>query len=320
MVGPLPPDQLDEVGSRLGYSSAPTLQDGNAQGFLKLRQGGVSWDLQSADALWVPKMNEGGLTSSFDIADVSASKELFSVARALPFWADGSLTMAYPFGWSTVQIYADLAAAPIAPDSWDFLVDKRFVGSVVTDSQPTDLMALAGIATGAASPYAMTQAELHDAKSFLAAAKPAFVKVVSQIDELVRTTADGAAVVAIGNLGTDYRVRDAGGPQLTPITPREGVFGFIDGEQLVSASGRKEDALRFLGAMERDNWIADNFLANGRPLFNEGAYKLLVDRGEEERANRLYYNQPERALEMVLKAPAADEQAYTDAYNEVFGA
>ena len=31
-------------------------------------------------------------------------------------------------------------------------------------------------------------------------------------------------------------------------------------------------------------------------------------------------DQPEKALEMTLKGPAGDQQAYTEAFNKVFGA
>ena len=39
--------------------------------------------------------------------------------------------------------------------------------------------------------------------------------------------------------------------------------------------------------------IAANFLANGRPLFNEKAYKLLVDQGKKDKADRYHYNDAE---------------------------
>ncbi len=56
------------------------------------------------------------------------------------------------------------------------------------------------------------------------------------------------------------------------------------------------------------------------PKFNEKAYKILVNTGHKERADRFYYNQPERPLGMVLKGPSSNEQAYIDAFNESLGA
>ena len=95
----------------------------------------------------------------------------------------------------------------------------------------------------------------------------------------MRALADGSAWIAIENLGTDFRVKAAGGPTVKIATPKEGVFGFIDGEQIVKASAHKNRFNQFMNAMAQPNWIAQNFLANGRPLFNEKAYKYLVDHG-----------------------------------------
>jgi hypothetical protein len=88
----------------------------------------------------------------------------------------------------------------------------------------------------------------------------------------------------------------------------------------VSASENKEAFPEFLDKAERAEYIAQNFLKNGRPLFNEKAYKLLVDQGHKERADQFLYNDPEAAAKMTLKGPSGYEQAYVDAFNEVFGA
>jgi spermidine/putrescine-binding protein len=191
---------------------------------------------------------------------------------------------------------------------------------VVAEQQPTDLMAMAGLATGAKQPYGMTTDEIAKAKQFLQTCKPQFQKLVSQNSDSVKALTDGSAWIAIENLGTELRVKDAGGPLVKMATPSEGVYGFIDGEQIVAASGNKDHFAKFIDSMEQAEWIAKNFIANGRPLFNEKAYKLLVDQGQKERADLLLYNKPEEAVKMTLKGPSSNEQAYIDAFNEVFGA
>jgi hypothetical protein len=89
---------------------------------------------------------------------------------------------------------------------------------------------------------------------------------------------------------------------------------------MVVKSKNKDAFPRFINAMQQAPYIAQNFITNGRPLFNEKAYKMLVNQGHGDRAQRLLYNQPDKALEMTLKGPSGNEQAYTDAFNEVFGA
>ena len=298
----------------------PQLFSDNADAYLKIKQTGSQFDIVSGDALWVPKYNKDGLTESFDLSSLPVSSQLYSIARTFPFWKDGSNYMGYPFSWSTVQIYYNPKYVKTVPDSWHAVLDPKYKGKISLENIPTDMMAIAGKATGAKDPYSMTTAEIADAKGWLKEFKPNVLKLASQNNEVVRALADGSAWIGITNLGTDDRVKDAGGPVVKPAYPKEGTVGFIDSEQMVKASKNQDSFARFINAMQQAPFIAQNFLTNGRPLFNEKAYKMLVNQGHGDRAHRLLYDQPEKALAMTLKGPSGNEQAYTDAFNEVFGA
>jgi spermidine/putrescine-binding protein len=313
-------DQLAAVAKKIGIRGRPTLFSDNADAYLKIKRTGSQFDIVSGDALWVPKYHKDGLTESFDLASLPVSKQLFSIARSFPFWKDGSNYMGYPFSWSTVQIYYNPKYVTTVPDSWHALLDTKYAGKISLENIPTDVMAIGARATGAKQPYSMTTAEISRAKAFLKSFKPNVLKLASQNNEVVRALADGSAWIGITNLGTDDRVKDAGGPVVKPAYPKEGTIGFIDSEQIVKASKNKAVFEKFINTTEQAPWIAKNFLTNGRPLFNEKAWKLLVNQGHGDRARRLLYNQPQKALQMTIKGPAGNEQAYVDAFNEVFGA
>jgi spermidine/putrescine-binding protein len=313
-------DQLAAVKKAIAIQARPTLFSDNADAYLKIKQTGSQFDIVSGDALWVPKYNQDGLTESFDLSSLPVSKQLYSIARSFPFWKDGSNYMGYPFSWSTVQIYYNPKYVKTKPDSWQALLNKAYAGKISLENIPTDVMAVAARATGAKKPYEMTSAEISRAKEYLTALKPNVLKLASQNNEVVRALADGSAWIGITNLGTDDRVKDAGGPVVKPAYPKEGTIGFIDSEQIVKASKNKDVFEKFINTAEQAPWIARNFLTNGRPLFNERAFKMLVNQGHGTRARRLLYNQPQKALQMTIKGPAGDQQAYTDAFNEVFGA
>jgi spermidine/putrescine-binding protein len=314
------PKQLTAVQKATGIAARPSLESDDSDGYLKVKQTGGQYDIVSTDALWAKKYFADGLTQPFDIDEVPVSSQLYSIAKEVPFWKAGGGYLVYPNGWSSVNIYYNPKYVSPAPTSWEVLTDSKYAGKVVAENQPTDLMAMAGLATGAKQPYNMTTAEISRAKDFLQSAKPAFLKLVSQNSDSVRALADGSAWMALENLGTDYRVKAAGGPIVKEATPKEGVVGWIDGEQMVKASAHKDRFNQFLNGMEQSNWVAQNFLVNGRPLFNEKAYKVLVNQGYKERADLLWYNQPDRAMQMTLKGPSGNVQDYIDAFNQVFGA
>ena len=312
-------DQLKAVNGSTSIQGRPTLFSDNADAYLKIKQTGSQFDIVSGDALWVPKYHKDGLTTSFPLSELPVSKQLYSIARQFPFWKDGANYMGYPFSWSTVQIYYNPKYVTTKPDSWHALLDKKYKGKISLENIPTDMMAIAARATGAKQPYSMTKNEIADAKAFLKQFKPNVLKLASQNNEVVRALADGSAWIGITNLGTDDRVKDAGGPTVKTAYPKEGTIGFIDSEQIVKASHNQDSFFKFENAMQQAPWIAKNFITNGRPLFNEQAYKILVNGGHGDRARRLFYNKPENALKMTIKGPAGNEQAYVDAFNEVFG-
>ena len=314
------PAQIAAVKKSTGIAARPSLESDDSDGYLKVKQTSGQYDIVSTDALWAPKFFKDGLTDSFDIGSIPVSSQLYSIAKEVPFWKANGGYLVYPNGWSSVNIYYNPNHVSPAPTSWHVLTEPKYAGKVVAENQPTDLMAMAGLATGAKEPYSMTTAEISRAQDFLKAAKPAFLKLVSQNSDSVRALADGSAWMALENLGTDFRVKAAGGPTVKEATPKEGVVGWIDGEQMVKASQHKDRFTQFLNSMEQAPWVAQNFLVNGRPLFNEKAYKMLVNQGYKERADLLWYNQPDKALQMTLKGPSGNVQAYIDAFNQVFGA
>jgi spermidine/putrescine-binding protein len=311
--------QVQKVKKSTSIGARVQLISDDSDAYIKVKAGGGAWDISSEDALWVPKFYKEGLIVPFDIKSFPVSKQLYSVALDIPFWKVGSNQMGYPFGWSSLQIYYNPKHVATKPDSYHALLSPKYKKKIVLENQPTDLMAMSGLATGAKHPYNMTTAEISRAKQFLKQLKPNILKLVSQNTEVVRALTDESAWLTIENLGTDARVADAKGPQILSADPKEGLYGWMDAEMLLKESPNQSSFEKFINTMEQAPWIAKNFLANGRPLFNEKAYKILVNTGHKERADRFFYSDPERPVKMTLKGPSGNAQAYIDAFNEVMG-
>jgi spermidine/putrescine-binding protein len=314
-------DQLAKVAASTKITGRPKLFSDNADAFLQLKQTGPQFDQVSADALWVKKYMESGLIEPFDLSSIGASSELYSMAKQFEFLNDPKGALGYPFSWSTVQIYYNPDKVKTPPTSWESLTDPQRKGQIVAENIPTDLMAIGGIATGSKSPYSLTPDQISSAAGFLSSLKPNIIKLATQNNEIVSMMASGEAVIGISNLGTDVRVKDAGGPELKSAYPPEGTIGFIDSEMITAKGTNQAQVKPFLDAMQRSEFIVANFTTNWRPLFNEKAAKALTDDPKTaEAAKRLFMDNPEKALSMTLKGPAQDQQAYTEAFNRVFGA
>jgi spermidine/putrescine-binding protein len=314
------PQQLAATKKATGIACRTKLAPSDSEIYTTIRSTGSQFDIAAADALWVPKMHKDGLTQSFDLSSIAASKQLYPVARTIPFWKDGSLYMAFPNGWSTIQVYYNPKYVTTKPTSWDALLDPKYKGKIVYENSPETMVAFGGLATGAKVPYDQTPAELGRSKQWLQKLKPNILKLVDQNFETVNALKDESAWIGMGNLGVELRVKAAGGPTIKVSFPKEGVPGWFDGEQMVKASKHKDQFATFMNSVEGQTaWAAQNFIKNGRPMFNEAAYKLLVKQGHKARADLFHYNNPDLIFKAHLQGPARYPQQTTDTFNEVFG-
>ena len=314
------PAQLEAVAAASGIKTSPTLFSDNIDAYTKLKQVGGQLDVVSGDALWVPHYYESGLIEAWDINSLAVAKQLFSIAREFPIWTKPEGYLGYPFGWSPVQIYYDPAHVSPAPDSWAVLLDPKYKKRVVVEDQPVEIMAYMGKLAGVANAYSMTPDEIAKAKDLLVQLKPNVLRLANQATDTIAALKSGEAWIATGNLGTESRVKDQGGPDLNVFTPKEGTIGWMDSEMIVKGGSNMSLIMPFLEKAEQAEYMAANFMLNGRPLFNEAAYKILINQGQQERADRFLYNKPETVQTMDLKGPGTSTKAVIDAFNEVFGA
>jgi spermidine/putrescine transport system substrate-binding protein len=315
------PEQLDEMRSRDDIAVKVSFADDNLTNFEQLKRG-APFDVVTADALWVPEFRKAELVEAFDPADLSTWQNLYPAARNVPFWTEGAMTTCYPHGWAPHLLYYNPAEVKTPPDSWEALLDPAYRGKIVLLKEPNDIMAKGGVATGAAEPFAMTDAEIERAKDYLIELKPNILKLAQSGTDELRSWSEGAAVMS-AILGFDLRVKEAGGPEAKGFLPKEGTIAFADAEMIATDTGNRQLVDRFLEADFQPEWIARRFLKYPHPHFDEKAYKLLVDQGHKELADRMLYNQPELPFDsdqVALVAPPPNQTAYTDAFNEVFGA
>lgn len=314
-------EQLVEIAEQSGIQASPTLFADNVEAWTRVSEVRGQLDMVSGDALWVPKFYEDGLIEAFDINELEVAKNLFSVARQFPMWMtpDG-LNMGYPFGWSPILIAYDPAKVSPAPDSWEVLLDPKYAGRVIVEDQPVEITAYMGKLAGVADPYNMTEEELAQVKELLILLKPNILRFAPQATDTWNALASGEAWIGTVNLGADLRIKELGGPDVAVYSPKEGTVGWMDAEMIVKDGANTQLVKPFLELAQQPHYIAENFRRNPRPLFNEGAYKILVDNGEGELADRYLFNQPETVLNMNLKGPGSTATGTPSIWVEVFGA
>jgi spermidine/putrescine-binding protein len=312
--------EMDKIAADTGIKANITSFSDNIDAYTKIQQVGGQVDLVSGDALWVPHYYESQLIDPFDINSLKVASQLYSVARSFEIWSSPAGYLGYPNGWAPIQITYDAAHVTPGADSWQLLLDPKYKKRVVVEDQPVEIMAYMGKAAGVKDPYNMTDDEIAQAKALLVQLKPNVLRLAPQATDTVAALKNGEAWIATINLGADTSVMDQGGPKLTTFTPKEGSIGWMDSEMLVHGGANNNLLIPFLEIHEQAEYVAANFMLNRRPLFNEQAYKLLVNQGQQELADHLLYNKPETVNTLTLKGPGSSTQKVIAAFNDVFGA
>ena len=312
--------EMDKIAADIGIKANITSFSDNIDAYTKIQQVGGQVDLVSGDALWVPHYYESKLVDAFDINSLKVSSQLYSVARSFAIWTSPAGYLGYPNGWAPIQITYDPAHVTSGADSWQLLLDPKYKKRVVVEDQPVEIMAYMGKAAGVKDPYNMTDDEIAQAKALLIQLKPNILRLAPQATDTVAALKNKEAWIATINLGADTAVMDQGGPKLTTFTPKEGSIGWMDSEMLVHGGADNNLLMPFLEVHEQAEFVAANFMINRRPLFNEAAYKLLINQGQQELADHLLYNKPETVNTMTLKGPGSSTQKVIAAFNDVFGA
>ncbi len=271
------PAVLVALAAQQGIEVRVTPLTDDAAAFAAVSDGSVVADLVSGDGLWIPAYHAAGLTTPIDLARVSVAEELYAVARTMDLLETPEGLLGYPWSWSPLQVVYDPARVASAPDSWDVLVDPANRGRVVIEAQQVDLVLCAARATGASDPLDMTDAELAAVTEWLTRLKPNIRRITRDRGDAIAALASGECTLAISSLGAPDLVKDANGPEMVAFVPKEGTIGSIEAEMLLDHAPNGVRVPAYLDAAVSAEACAAAFLEDGRPLFNERAYKLLVD-------------------------------------------
>ena len=283
---------------------------------------GRSSTMVSGDALWVKKYKESGLIRTvrpgFDRRQLRAVLD----GQELRFPQRPEGAIGYPFSWSTVQIYYNPAKVKTAADVVGLTDRPQYKGLIVAENIPTrpdgdraESPPAPSRRTGMTRRRDLVGGRLADSDQ----AEHGQARDAEQRDHLDDGQWRGRD--RLHQPGHRLPGEERRWPELQSAYPPEGTIGFIDSE-MITAKGKNKALIKpFLDAMQRSEFIVENFTTNWRPLFNESARRsCATTRRQLTTPSGCFMDDPEKALAMTLKGPAQDQQAYTEAFNRVFGA
>jgi len=218
-----------------------------AEAFETLRNGlaaDVAYPCNQSVIHW----RDSGLLQPIDVSRLSNWPDVFSQMKSLPgAQADGRQWFV-PVEWGTTSIIYRKDLVDIQEASFSLLWDQRYAGRLAIGEDASDTVVIAGLLTGAADPYDMTDDELARAARLLRQQRPLLRSYWIEPADVERGLASGEIVAATA-WNESYRNLRRQGVDVAYMAPKEGSLCYCCGSVLMASASVTDLAYELMDAM-----------------------------------------------------------------------
>ena len=321
--GHVEPKGIKAFNDATGIRVNPIGMNGNAETFAKLKlSGATQYDLFEADGLWPKRYYEEGMIVPIDLEKLpNVAKNMYPEFKKIPdlLTDDGKMLMV-PWGWNPTVLVYNKEKVKEVPTSYEVLLDPKYKGHVSFSNQYEFMFPVAAMILGYDKPFDMTDAQLKKATDILVRIKRNAPTITRGWNEQLRLYIEGTIWIGLSSPGRALTVHDSGGPEIGIEPPKEGYFGWIDGDMLVKGAAHPEAALKWINYIHTPEYVAMNFSRLQRGCVNRAGVELLIKEGKQKMVTANLMDQPKMASNMQLIRAPKRPDAYAKAWNEVLAA
>jgi len=237
-----------ETGIEVNYDTFATNEDL----YVKLKQGGSSYDVIFPSDYMIERMIREDLLQKIDKAKLTNLKEVAPGFLGLDYDKAGDYSA--PYMWGTVGIIYNTTLVDDEVKSWDILWNEKYEGQIVMLNSQRDTLAVALKKLGY-SLNTRSEAELEEAKEELIRQKPLVYAYLG--DEIKDVVIAGEAALAVVWSGDAMVMMDSN-PDLQYVIPEEGSNLWFDSMVVPKSAKNKDGAEKFINFMLRPDISAKN--------------------------------------------------------------
>ena len=237
-----------EYGIKVNYSTFATNEDL----YVKLKQGGESFDVIFPSDYMIERMIREGMLAKIDMNNIPNIKNIDEDFMNLDY--DPNNEYSVPYMWGTVGIVYNKTMVDDVVDSWDILWDEKYKDQIIMLNSQRDTIAVALLKLG----YSLNSRnidELEAAKQELLKQRP--LVWAYQGDEVKDTMVGGEAALAVVWSG-DAVAMMRENPDLDYAIPKEGTNLWFDSMVIPANAKNKEGAELFINFLCRPDIAARN--------------------------------------------------------------
>ncbi len=257
----------EETGIKVVYDTF----DSNESMYVKLKNGGVSYDLLIPSDYMIERMIKEDMLQPLNFDNIPNYKYIRDDVKGLSYDPNEQYTV--PYFWGTVGILYNANIVTDEVNSWDILWDEKYSGEIfMYDSQRDSIMVALkklGYSLNSTDPQ-----QLEEAKQLLLDQKPL---VQSYFGDPIRDKMIGEEGVLAVVYSGDAMYCMMENENLAYAIPKEGSNTWFDSMVIPKNAENKENAEAFINFMSNP----ENSLANteyiGYSTVNTNTYEMLED-------------------------------------------
>lgn len=209
----------------------------------------------------IARWRDAGALQPIDVSRLSNWPDVIEPLKTIPGSMMDGAHWFVPFDWGITSIVYRTDLVDTAEESWSLLWDKRYAGRLAIGQDASDTVTIAGIMAGARDPFAMTDAELEQAKALLLEQKPLLSFYWSTSESVNAALANGDIVASTAWPDTILSLKRQGLP-VKLMNPKEGAISYCCGLVLAKTAAETAAAYDLIDAMlapEVGKWIIENW-------------------------------------------------------------
>ncbi len=256
-----------ETGIKVNYDTF----DSNESMYVKIKNGGVNYDLAIPSDYMIDKMKQEDMLEPINFDNIPNYQYIREDLKGLSFDANNEYSV--PYFWGTVGILYNKTMVEETVDSWDILWDPKYSGQIFMYDSQRDSLAVAlkrlgySLNTTNESELLEAQQSLFDQKPLVQAyfGDPIRDKMIGEEGALAVVYSGDALTCMSENENLDYAI------------PAEGSNTWFDSMVILKGAQNKENAEKFINFMTEPNNALVNSEYVGFSTTNSETYNLLED-------------------------------------------
>jgi spermidine/putrescine transport system substrate-binding protein len=218
------------------------------EGLQKLR-GGFTADVVHPCSSSVERWNDAGVLRPLDVDRIEHWEDIFPSFRSVPGVKIGDDYFNMPWDWGNESILYRTDLVTLKEPSIALLMDERYQGKMAMFDSAESMGAVAGVLSGAANPFSLTDAELPQATEVMKKINANMRFYWTDATQITQALAAGELVAAWGWNAAVTELKKQGLP-IEYMQPNEGIFTWVCGLSLCqNAPASEQLAYDYLNAM-----------------------------------------------------------------------